>query len=224
MGAKRLAHTISRSGRALLLAVAACATAGCGAVDGTSTDEQQVNAQLLKVLTTPGKRICVDRGTYGEPLAIFRTMLPAPDPARRPLYWTPPGPLQDGRVLSRSELVGLELGDKRVRLPEHAQDPNRLPFITQTQLNALAREASLITADSDVRLRETPLAPRATVRWWVRNRLDSSCDPIYTVSKPVFLHDVAFLSVTAGHQGSTYAFHRKAGQWAAVAKWSTWLY
>lgn len=223
----RLRYTAKTSVRVemFLLAGALCSLGACGPTQGTERDEEQVNGALLKVLTASGRKICVDRGTHGEPLAIFRAMLPAPDPARRPLYWSAPAPLQQGRLLSNGELVDLELRDGRVRLPERRQSADRLPFVTQKQLNSLAREASLTVPDQTVRLQNTPAAPLATVRWWVLNRFDSSCDPVYTVSNPVFLRNMAFLSVTAAHQGSTYAFHKNAtGGWVPSAKWSTWLY
>ncbi len=204
--------------------LAAALLHGCAPWDRTSADERQVNGALLALLTTPGKRICVDAATYGEPLAVFGAMLPAPDPARRPLYWRPPEALDPGRVLTNRDLVDVELRKEQVILPERPQTAPRLPLTVQQQLNGLAAQAAVMEADRGVRLDGTPAAPLATVRWWVRNRLDPSCGPIYTVSKPVFVENTAFLSVTAAHQGSTYAFRKTGTRWVPFAKWSTWLY
>lgn len=186
-------------------------------------DERQVNVLLLKVLTSGGKPICVNSTTYGEPLAIFRTMLPAPVPARRPLGWSSPAPLYEGRYLTGQELVGSELNGDRIVLPEHAVPKDRLSVIEQIQLNDWAKQASFAATYPAVSLTSTPEAPLARVRWWLWNRLDTSCRPIYTVSKPVIFRNMAFVSVTAAHQGSTWAFRKDGNAWAAYAKWSNWL-
>lgn len=217
----RSAHHSARRGRAPL-ALAIAALGGCASAP--ADDAERINALLLQVLTSRGERICVDSKTYGEPLAVFRAMLPAPDPARRPLGWHPPGPLREGPSLTGRQLAAQELRGERIVLPERAQTKDQLPAVEQVQLNGAAREASLMAPQTGVGLRASPAAPRATVRWWPLNRLDRSCGPVHTVSKPVVFRDLAFVSVTAGHQGTTYAFREVGPAWRPIAKWSTWLY
>jgi hypothetical protein len=198
--------------------------AGCTSADRID-NPQRINEALLRTLTADGQRICVDSGTFGEPLAVFRTMLPAPPAVRRLLFWSPPAPLRPGRLLSGHELVRDELSDGRSILPERRQDTQKLPLPAQLQLNALARNALLVTPEAGVWLHDTPSAPLAQVRWWPLNRLDASCDGTFTFSKPLIKNDMAFVTVTAAHQGSTYALRRNnAGQWESLAKWSNWLY
>ncbi|WP_375401956.1 hypothetical protein [uncultured Sphingomonas sp.] len=203
-----------------------CATglASCSVAPGPRDDVQRINDSLLALLTSDGRRICVDAKTYGEPLGIFRTMLPAPDPAKRPLGWFPPRPLEFGPSLGARQLVDVELRGERVVLPERSQPRDRLPVTRQVQLNSLAADGALMTPHGSTSFRSNPAAPRATVRWWPLNRFDSKCGPVYTFSKPVVFRGAAFVTVTAGHRGSTYAFSESGAGWAPVAKWSTWLY
>lgn len=205
-------------------AFGALALAGCQAGADARDDAGLINAQLLKLLTSDGRSICVDGKTVGEPLAIFRTMLPAPDPARRPLGWHVPSPLDIGPSLRVGRLANQELRGERIVLPEREQTKDFLPAVEQVQLNGLAREASVMTPDSGVGVENTPEAPRAAVRWWPLNRLRSGCGPIYTVSKPVTFRGHGFVTVTAGHRGTTYVFRKTGDAWAPYAKWSTWLY
>lgn len=209
---------------AIALAMMGAGIGGCQADAGERDDNRQISAGLFRVLTSQGKAICVDAATHGEPLAIFRSMIPAPDPARRPLIWSRPAPLENGRTLTGRELVDDEFGDGRLVLPERTSASGVLSVTAQVQLNALARTASMMSSDSSARLNPAPDAPLAKVRWWIRNRFDANCGPPYTVSKPIIMRDVAFVSVTAGHRGSTYAFHKVKAVWQPVAKWSTWLY
>lgn len=204
---------------ALLCLPGLAACQGAGAED----DTQRINRTLLRLLTSDGRRICVDGKTYGEPLAIFRTMLPAPDPARRPLGWHLPTPLEAGPSLKVGRLADQELRGERIVLPERPQTRDFLPAVEQVRLDGLAREAALSDTES-VPVRAAPDAPRATVRWWPLNRLDRGCGPVYTLSKPVLFRDAAFVTVTAGHRGSTYALQKADRDWSPVARWSTWLY
>ena len=96
--------------------------------------------------------------------------------------------------------------------------------MAETQLNQLARMASLVEPEQGVTVRAVPEAPLATVRWWPINRLTPRCDFIHTVSKPVIKQSIAFVTVTAAHQGTTYAFQKSADGWSTIAKWSNWLY
>lgn len=197
--------------------------AACNADAGVN-EARQLNDALLELLTSQGRTICVDSTPYGEPLAAFRSMQPAPEPARRPLFWRTPVPLEPGRNLTNRELVDIEFRDDQTVLPEQSGAGRALPVIAQLQLNAIAREASVMMSGSDATIAGSPAAPRAKVRWWLRNRFDSTCTAPYTVSKPILLHGIGLVSVTAAHHGSTYAFKRVNSGWMPVAKWATWLY
>lgn len=210
-------------GRRLVLLALTGALAGCGAPE-PQDDARRISDSLLRLLTSDGRRICVDGRTYGEPLAIFRTMLPAPDPAKRPLGWFPPRPLETGVSLKAGQLADVELGGEQVVLPEREQPRDRLPVVQQVQLNSLAADGALMEPHTSARLTPSPAAPRARVRWWPLNRFDGKCGPVYTFSKPLVFRGSAFVTVTAGHRGSTYAFGRRGGDWTPIAKWSTWLY
>ncbi|WP_174284550.1 hypothetical protein [Sphingomonas bacterium] len=211
-----------RHWRVAALAAVLAGTVSCSNASDMSND-QRINDALLRTLTSKNAAICVDSGTYGEPLAIFRTMLVAPYPVRRMLHWSTPDPLRVGRSLSDRELVDDELREGHSMLPEAAQD-RPLPLTAQGQLNALAQMASLVGSESGVRLHDTPAVPLAHVRWWPLNRLGSRCDAVHTVSAPVIKGDIAFLTVTAAHQGTIYAFHKVGTEWTTIAKWSNWLY
>jgi hypothetical protein len=202
----------------------AAVLASCGVSSQGKTDAEQVSHALLKTLTADGQAICLDSTTQGEPLAVFRTMLPAPDPARRPLGWHEPKPLLRGQNVTNRELVAAEFRDEHVELPEPAAAEKMLPVLMQLRLNALARAVAFIPSDGPSGLRNSADVPLARVRWWVLNRLDRTCGPVYTLSKPIIVRDVAFVSAMAGHDGSIYALRRVGQVWEPLAKWSNWLY
>lgn len=201
-----------------LLAVS-LALGGCAA--GAASDATQVVGAVAQLQAADGRRICLDRTTRGEPLAIFRTMLPAPNPARRPLGWRTPGPLMPSASITNRQLVADEFRDQHVVLPEHGQTAPELAFEAQWQLNGLARRMANVAGDKDVAI---PDGAKVQPRWWIRNRLDPGCDMPYTISNPVLAQNIAFVSVTAGHQGTIYAVQRDKGVWKPIAKWSNWLY
>jgi hypothetical protein len=196
----------------------------CGASAPSRGDAEEVTHSLLKTLTANGETICVDSTTQGEPLAIFRTMLTAPDPARRPLAWHEPGPLNAGKEVTGRQLVASEFRGEHIELPEYGTAENVLPPLLQMRLNALARAVSFIASDAPTSVKGNDDVPKARVRWWVLNRLDKSCGPIYTLSKPIVVHDAAFVSVMAGHEGTIYALRKSDKVWAPLAKWTNWLY
>jgi hypothetical protein len=198
-----------------------------GCVDASSTaadDRTQVMQSLLSVLTADGKPACVDARTRGKPLAIFRTMMVAPDPARRPLAWFVPQPLRPQGMLSSQQLFDDQFRSERVVLTKPRRPAQALPNDLQGQLNAAAGQLSLDQEEDRLAISDSQAAPLAKVRWWVRNRFDQTCSPIYTISNPVIAKNVAFVSVTAGHWGTTYAFQKKGPSWATIAQWTNWIY
>ena len=155
---------------------------------------------------------------------IVTSQTPSDAKNGRLLHWSAPGPLRPGRLLSGRELVNGELRDDPSMLPEYRQDQAHLPALAELQLDALARMALLIEPEQGIRVRAIPDAPLATVRWWPLNRLGGRCAYSYTVSKPVIGRSIAFVTVTAAHQGATYAFQKTEAGWGTIAKWSNWLY
>ncbi len=211
----------ARGGRLLAGVLAALAVAGCSSRDATAP----VMEAVLKTLTSDGRPICLDSGTSGEPLAIFRTMMRAPDPSRQPLAWYPPGPLRPDQNLSLGRLIDDEFRDGRavLRRPD-AASATPLPATEQRRLNAAALRLVNLQSERGTSVPNSSATPGAKARWWVSNRMDGACKPVYTLSHPVVMDDIAFVTVLAGHWGTTYALERKGGNWSATARWSNWLY
>lgn len=215
-----LTKTTIQRGVKVALLVSLVAAGGCSRSDSTGT----VMGAVLKTLTADGKSVCIDRATSGEPLAIFRTMASAPDPARRPLAWFPPNPLRSDQNLSVGRLVDDEFTDQRTVLARPKVGRQPLPLTEQRRLDAAATKLSYAQVDRDAVVTDAASVPKAHARWWVLNRLDSSCTTVYTASPPVIVGDMAFVSVLGNHWGTTYAVEKRAGVWSTTAQWSNWLY
>jgi hypothetical protein len=205
--------------------VIACAmTVGCASNGDSSDDARGAAAAVIAAMTSGGRdRICIDNRTRGEPLAIFRSMTVAPDPARRPLTWQAPNRFGAAQDLSAAQLIDAEFAGN---VPVLAEPPLRdaaLGIEDQLQINALARQLATRTTSS-VSLGGLTVPANASVRWWPFNRLSRSCDKTYRLTDPVVIRDVAFVSVTSGHWGTTFAVRRTGGQWQPWAQWSDWLY
>lgn len=211
-----------------LLAFAGLALTGCSSHPPQPADDTTlVVRSLLSVLTADGKPTCIDARTRGEPLAIFQRMMAAPDPSRRPLAWYPPQPLRPAAASSLSlspDALSSGRVEPRPRLATSQSTARSLPHLLQSQINAAAMKLSLYDTRDHIVLDNWANAPLARVRWWVRNRLDSGCSAIYTVSTPVVARNVAFVSVAASHTGTTYAFRKQGTSWTPIAQWADWLY
>ena len=219
-------HSGARHFTALVLAAGGTAAlAGCGESSKAPTDATaQVMQSLVSLLTADGKAACIDSRTRGEPLAIFRTMMAAPDAARRPLSWFAPQPLRPTGMPSRRQMFDDQINAERFVLTTPQQSSRPLPVLLQGQLDAAARQLSLYGDQDRVSIAAPQAAPHATVRWWIRNRFDRGCTPVYTASNPVVANNIAFVSVTAGHWGTTYAFRKHASAWSPVGQWTNWMY
>jgi hypothetical protein len=207
------------------LAVGASVLAtGCAPAGDSSEDAREAAAAVVATMTSGGRdHVCIDSRTRGEPLAIFRTMTVAPDPARRPLTWQTPNRFGAAQRLTPSQLIDAEYADN---VPVLAEPPLRdapLGVTDQIQINGLARQLASRTTSS-VSLSGIAMPANANVRWWLVNRLDKSCVRTYRLTDPVVMRDVAFISVTSGHWGTTFAVRRTAGRWQTWAQWSDWLY
>ncbi len=207
-----------------LVVCAALLLSACGAAPADD-DSSRIVASVLKQLTaaTP-QAICVDGRTEGEPLAIFRTMIVAPDPSRRALVWRAPGSLLPNRVVADKALGEGNLSDSRTRIPLADPATAALPMVDQVRLNEVAREAMIAVAAPQGPISDSMEAPLARVRWWPLNRIGGGCREIYVVSRPVIIRGMAFVSVTAGHQGTTYALENRQQSWVPVAQWANWIY
>lgn len=214
----------SRVSRHVLAITAAVAVAGCSAIATPDNDRDRIFEQLAQVLTSDGKTACIDSTTRGEPLAIFRTMMVAPDPARRPLAWSVPGPLRPPQGLSSKQMFDDEFRSGRVLLTEPGGKSNALPAIEQAQYNTAARALSAFQTESHLTVPDFRSAPLARSRWWPFNRFSPGCHPYFTVSDIIMGKDIAFVSVTGGHWGTTYAFRKQAEAWTPAAQWTNWLY
>jgi len=203
--------------------VAAAALASCSSVK-PDDPPQRIIASVLKQLTSENRAICVDARTRGEPLAIFRTMIVAPDQARRPLAWRVPGTLLSPRIISAKRVASNEFSDSRTRLPLAESSTPGLPMVDQIRLNGLAREAMVFDSAEQLPIASPPSAPLAQVRWWPQNRLDSSCNAVHVLTRPVEIRDTAFVAATAGHQGTIFALEQRGAEWVVVAQWANWIY
>lgn len=210
-------------GRGFAILVLLGLAGGCSASGAGADDAGSVAAAVAALVgpTVPGA--CVDSRTSGESLQIFKTMALAPDPARRPLQWHAPATLGSGGRFSAGQLINAEFADEHSVIPEPQQASAPLPVLDQAQLTAYAIQLSSAPVSRHVVVR---LPPRSAARtgWWLANRFSSSCAQRFTLTDPVIARDIAFVSVTSGHWGTTYAVRREQGAWRPVAQWSNWLY
>ncbi len=211
--------------RFLAMAAVAALTAGCSASGASPpNDHEKVVQALTSLLAAKGKNLCLDRATHGAPLVIYRAMLTAPQAARASLAWHVPEPLQPPPALSDRQLFSSVFDSDRVLIAPPSGNGDRLPAIQQSQIEGAAR-ALLVSGDiKAVDIPNRADRPAIRSRWWVLNRLWPDCTPVYTVSHPVVRDSIAFVSVTANHWGTTYAFRRDRGIWSPTAQWTNWLY
>ncbi len=209
--------------RSFALCALGAALGGCSAFGDTSDDARQIGKSVLALIDQRAGKVCIDSRTRGEPLAIFRTMIVAPDPARRPLMWRPPTSVGSGDQLTGRELINSQFSGLHPILPEPSSDVPPLPAIEQMQLNALARQLS-VRETQRVSLDKPDEAPTAKLRWWAINRFDRSCKTLVRLSNPVIAGNNGFVSVVSGHWGATFALRRTGKDWQVVARWTDWLY
>ena len=137
---------------------------------------------------------------------------------------TPHDKVEGGARLSGRDLVNSQFGGMHPVLREPNQLAEPLAPIDQFTLNALARQLSRNRETRSVAVPAARKSDSVRVRWWALNRFDPSCAHLVTVSNPVVLRDTAFVSVTSGHWGTTYALRRTGGAWRPTAQWAGWLY
>ncbi len=198
---------------------------GCTASSKPSGDDPDlVIRALAKTLTADKQPVCLDGTTRGDSLAVYRAMRVAPVPSRRPLLWHQPQPLRPPASPTGRQVFNEELGSDQILISRPRQAGAPLPFVVQRQLNFAANQLSLVKDASARTIASMPDAPLARPHWWILNRLSANCSPVFTVTNPVVAKNVAFVSVKAGHWGTTYAFTKQGGGWKTVGQWTNWLY
>lgn len=202
----------------LLLTCAACSRAA-----PLDNNEKIVRATLM-LLASEGNAVCVDNHTRGQALAIFSAMTAAPSQSLKPLAWYVPGPLRPPAAISNSDLLrdSAQGGTAHLRGPENPTLP--LSAIEQSRLNRKAAALARLSEAKSVSIRSSWNLKNIATRWWPINRVSSRCSPNYVVSDPAVSGTDGFVTVTADHWGTTYAFEHRGADWIPIAQWKTWLY
>ncbi|CAN5288492.1 hypothetical protein BH11PSE5_BH11PSE5_10780 [soil metagenome] len=216
-------HRRHYSRPALGIVVLAC-LASCSAPSATPQgDGAKLVFATLQLLTADGSQICVDSGTTGQPLSVYRTMASNPPGGIKPI-WFVPATLKPPPELSNADLYR----GAQAEGPAHIDQPGNatavLPSKAQAELDRAAWILSQRDPDPSVTIPGTWGLNGVQSRWWLRNRVSRRCAPNYKLSNPVTVNNIGFISVTAGHWGTTYAFTRKDKDWVVRAQWSNWLY
>jgi hypothetical protein len=197
--------------------------ASCASRASSDSDEAAAIAAVSGIITADGQRVCVDNATDGDALAVYRTMLVAPDPARRPLAWHRPAPLRPVTTLSDRQMIDNEFRAERARLSLPSNQTEALPTVDQLQIDSVARGLSSVDRNG-TRSVAIPSTALVAARWWGINRVWPQCLNVFTISNPVLVRDFGFVTVRGGHWGTTYALRKQAGRWAVNAQWTNWLY
>lgn len=219
------AKKLTKAIRLFALTSTALSAASCASSSASPTnDHAKVVQALMTLLSANNTKVCVDGATHGAPLAIFRDMMTAPEAARRPLAWHAPTPLRPPAPLTGRQIFNDVFAADRALIVPPFGNGDRLPVLKQVQYNAAA-QSLLISGDVEsTSIQNSPTTPTIHARWWALNRIWSECTAIYTVSHPVVGGKIAFVSVTASHWGTTYAFQQDRGVWSPTAQWTNWLY
>lgn len=219
------AKKLTKAIRLFALTSTALSAASCASSSASPTnDHAKVVQALMTLLSANNTKVCVDGATHGAPLAIFRDMMTAPEAARKPLAWHAPTPLRPPAPLTGRQIFNDVFAADRALIVPPFGNGDRLPVLKQVQYNAAA-QSLLISGDVEsTSIQNSPTTPTIHARWWALNRIWSDCTAIYTVSHPVVGGKIAFVSVTASHWGTTYAFQQDRGVWSPTAQWTNWLY
>lgn len=219
------AKKLTKAIRLFALTSTALSAASCASSSASPTnDHAKVVQALMTLLSANNTKVCVDGATHGAPLAIFRDMMTAPEAARKPLAWHAPTPLRPPAPLTGRQIFNDVFAADRALIAPPFGNGDRLPVLKQVQYNAAA-QSLLISGDVEsTSIQNSPTTPTIHARWWALNRIWSECTAIYTVSHPVVGGKIAFVSVTASHWGTTYAFQQDRGVWSPTAQWTNWLY
>lgn len=204
--------------------VSMAALAACSVNDRAPMDDDEKLIQAtIAMLDGKDEPVCIDEKTVGRPLSVFHTITSNLPPGARapgwflPARFSPPDPLSNDEVYRGAQIEGSVLID---------QPTNNVEPVSRAEQAKLHRAATLLSrepADHTILISES-WQPGIKVRWWLRNRLSSRCTPNYHISNAINARDIGFVSVTADHWGTTYAFRRTDKGWVVAAQWSNWLY
>lgn len=208
----------------LLALVGLTGLAGCvRANGGTQSEEEQLVRATLLFMARDGHVVCVDGRTSGRPLTVFRTMMANRRPDQTTPLWFAPEPLRgEAAAMPQQRSNGMRAGGSQVELLAFQRSP--LPLGEQDALNRAAATMATLPTAKAVDISRLKLPAEVKASWWPLNRISLSCWPVHVVSAPIIQRDVAFISVTADHWGTTYAFSRERNGWAPRAQWTNWLY
>lgn len=206
------------------------ALAGCGkgpAPDQLDSDKQIVY-QVLKVLASDGKPVCVSRWTFGSPLSQFRVAKRGQLERYYVLDWMTPGPWRPPEMPTQKELREAVRAGRNAHIPE----PSAEPFVAQA-LPQKKREI-LDGIGFAIAPPETPLywvfmhqgwMPKGvTARWWMGRDDKLGCDANYVLSGIKRTQHAAFVAVRVHHWGTLYALAGGDDHWHVVGQWGPWLY
>jgi hypothetical protein len=215
-------HDQNRSLKSLsLLLLLTCAA--CSKSAPLDNEEKIIRATLV-LLASEGQSACVDNHTRGQPLAIFSAMTAAGPHLLKPLPWYVPGPLRPPAAMSSSDLIrdSTQGGTTHLREPENSTLP--LSATEQSRLNQKAAVLGRLRDVESVSIRTSWNVKNISTGWWPINRISSRCSLNYVVSDPALSGTDGFVTVTAGHWGTIYAFERRGADWIPTAQWKSWLY
>lgn len=216
---------LARSARLSIAALACLGVAACtgsGAVP--QTDREKIVFETLKLLTVPGQAVCVDAATAGRPLDVYRTMTSNPPRGLKLPVWYVPAGLKPTSALSVAQLYRTTQTQAAVHIDQPANATPQLVPELQAQLDRNAWIMSSQAANQKVMISPDWPVSGLRARWWLRNRVSFHCTPNFRISNPVVVRNVAYVTVTADHWGTTYALARQGAGWAVRAQWSNWLY
>ncbi|MDB5581812.1 MAG: hypothetical protein JWR80_6988 [Bradyrhizobium sp.] len=217
-------HHISHGVAFTVLSVLSFGLAACSVPDKAPRDDEEKLVQAaLGMLNGKGEPVCVDATTVGGPLSVFRSIASNPPPGAAPPAWFLPTGFSPTAALSAADLYRGARADGAVHIDQPTNGTSVVSMPAQAMLD---RAAWLLSAqDADRRITIAPSwQPGIKARWWLRNRVSRHCSPNYQISNPVRARDIGFVTVTADHWATTYAFKRSGSGWAARAQWSNWIY
>jgi hypothetical protein len=211
----------------LPLSAALLALAGCGRgpkVDQLDTD-QQIVREVLKVLASDGKPVCVTRWTFGSPLSQFRVAKRGQLQRYYVLDWQKPGPWRPPTMPTQKELREAAKAGRDANIPEPSAYIDVLPQWKRKILDGLA----FVIAPP-----ETPLywvimhqgwMPKGvTARLWMGRDDKLGCYENYALSGIKRTEHAAFIAVRVHHWGTVYALTGGKDRWHVVGQWGPWLY
>lgn len=213
--------------RLLAPLLVALALAGCGkvpAVDKLDTD-QQIVREVLKVLASDGKPVCVSRWTFGSPLSQFRVAKRGQLQRYYVLDWGTPGAWRPPRMPTQQELRDAVRQGRNAHIPEPSPYIEELSQKKRTILDGLAFAIAppAVTLHTAF-MRQGWMPKGVTARWWMGRDDKLGCDANYVLSGIKRTDHAAFVAVRVHHWGTLYGLVGGDRNWHVVGQWGPWLY